>query len=63
VFDGVWSKKGVEVRAVLSIPLDGDHVTVVRTETDGGSMTYVGIKIGLEVSGSYPGGRWSATIR
>jgi FkbM family methyltransferase len=65
LFDAVWTKNGKRMEAVLRIRIDGDLVTLTRKGSSHGAddMTYLGTKDGSRVSGSYPGGRWSAVIR
>jgi FkbM family methyltransferase len=65
VFDAVWTKDGLKVEAVLLVTVEGDLVTLTRkTSSDGADeMTYIGTMNGSKISGSYPGGRWSALIR
>jgi FkbM family methyltransferase len=65
VFDALWTKDGATVTAVLTMTLDDGKVTVIRTRSNDGAadLSYAGTVIGLNVSGRYPGGRWSATIR
>jgi hypothetical protein len=63
IFDAVASKGGLTVRCVLTISRGGDRVRVVRTDcSDGNDLMYAGTINGLEVQGTYPGGKWHATI-
>jgi FkbM family methyltransferase len=65
VFDAVWTKNSIKIKAVLLITIDGDLVTLTRKASSDGAndMIYVGTMNGSRISGSYPGGRWSAFVR
>lgn len=66
VFDASWG--GGSVRAVLTISISGNQVSVDRqSATDGNNCQYQGTLQGNAVSGTYRctsgGGEWRATIR
>lgn len=63
IFDAVESIGGMTVRCVLTISRGGDRVRVVRTGcSDGNDLMYAGTIVGSHVNGTYPGGKWHATI-
>jgi len=63
VFDAVGSKGGMTVRCVLTISRGGDRIRVVRSDcSDGNNLMYSGTIEGSEIQGTYPGGKWYATI-
>jgi hypothetical protein len=67
-FDAVWRNGGMEVRAVLTVNVSGNTVSVQRVNaSDSNSCVYQGTVNGNAVSGTYSctagGGSWSATIR
>ena len=76
---GVWTRRGdtnvfdeafgppdgPKVTAVNSVTINGNSITVKRTESSNGILcTYTGILVGATVSGTYcNGAKWQATIR
>lgn len=67
-FDATWNNGGWEVKAVLTISISGNRVSVHRVNaSDNNSCQYEGILTGKSVRGTYRcssgGGDWSATIR
>ncbi len=64
IFDAVGTKGGITVRCVLTIRRGGDRIRVVRTQcSDGNDLMYSGWLRGSGAWGTYPGGKWHATIR
>jgi hypothetical protein len=64
IFDAVASKGRITIRFVLTISRGGNRVRVVRTgSSDGSDLMYAGTINGSEVQGTYPGGKWHASIR
>jgi hypothetical protein len=66
IFDATWTGSGT-VRAVLTISISGDVVSVSRQNaSDTNNCQYQGVLRGRSVSGTYQcvsgGGQWSATI-
>ena len=67
-FDATWNNGGWEVKAVLTITISGNRVSVHRVNaSDTNNCQYEGTLSGNRVSGTYRctsgGGEWSATIR
>ncbi|MBP6768804.1 MAG: hypothetical protein KA171_13575 [Reyranella sp.] len=65
IFDAVMTQNKEVITFVASVERDGDTVFVRRDlGSDGsGRMDYKGTIIGSTITGTYPGGRWSALIR
>jgi hypothetical protein len=64
VFDAVASKGPTTVRCTLTISRGGNRIRVVRTGcSDGDDLMYAGWIAGSYVYGTYPGGKWHATVR
>jgi hypothetical protein len=66
VFDEAFVRPdGIKVTTVNSVTINGNTITVKRTESSNGILcTYTGILVGATVSGTYCNGpKWQAKIR